>query len=130
MASSSRLDRSWPESSRSTCGRAASIPTARELDSATVARARLVVDRRESVLNEAGDFLIPRSEGVITDAHIAGELSDVLLGTVAGRTTAEEITVFKSLGLAIEDLAAAHHVLRKAEAAGVGLVTELGGHRH
>lgn len=107
-----------------------SIPTARELDSATVARARLVVDRKESALNEAGDFLIPRNEGVITDAHIAGELSEVLLGTVAGRTTPEEITVFKSLGLAIEDLAAAHHVLRKAEAAAVGLVTELGGRRH
>lgn len=107
-----------------------SIPSARELDSSTVARARLVVDRRESALNEAGDFLIPRAEGAITDAHIVGELGEVLLGTVPGRRSSAELTVFKSLGLAIEDLAAAHHVLQKAEARKIGLVTDLGGLRH
>lgn len=106
-----------------------SIPTARELDSRTVAGARLVVDRRESALNEAGDFLIARAEGVITDAHIVGELGEVLLGTVPGRRSPAEWTIFKSLGLAIEDLAAAHHVLGKAESRGVGLVTHLGGLR-
>jgi ornithine cyclodeaminase len=106
-----------------------SIPTARELDTATVLRGRLVVDRMESAIHEAGDFLVPRSEGAITDSHILGELGDVLLGRIEGRADPEDVTIFKSLGLAVEDLAAAHHVLRKAEAAGVGLVADLGGLR-
>jgi ornithine cyclodeaminase len=106
-----------------------SIPSARELDSRTVAEARLVVDRRESAINEAGDFLIPRAEGAITESHIAGELGEVLVGAVPGRRSPAELTVFKSLGLAIEDLASAHHVLKKAEARGIGLTAELGGYR-
>ena len=88
-----------------------------------------LVDRIESAINEAGDVLIPRAEGAITDAHIVGELGDVLLGRLAGRTAPAEVTIFKSLGLAIEDLAAADLVLRKAEAGNVGLVVELGGRR-
>ena len=63
----------------------ASLPFARELDTAAVARSRLYVDRRESALNEAGDFLIPRREGAIGDDHIVGELGEVLLGRVPGR---------------------------------------------
>jgi ornithine cyclodeaminase len=106
-----------------------SIPSARELDTATVVRGRLVVDRMESALHEAGDFLIPRSEGAITDAHIVGELGEVLLGRIAGRSKPADVTIFKSLGIAVEDLAAAHHVLRKAEAASVGVVVDLGGLR-
>lgn len=106
-----------------------SIPTARELDTATVARGRLFVDRLESARAEAGDFLIPRQEGAIADSHILGELGDVLLGRVKGRRGPAEVTIFKSLGIAIEDLAAANHVLRKAEARGIGLVAELGGLR-
>jgi ornithine cyclodeaminase len=106
-----------------------SIPTARELDTLAVSRSRFFVDRLESALSEAGDFLIPRQEGAISDSHILGELGDVLLGRVSGRRAPADVTVFKSLGLAVEDLAAAHHVLRQAEARGVGLVTELGGLR-
>lgn len=106
-----------------------SIPTARELDTATVVRGRLVVDRVESALHEAGDFLVPRSEGAITDGHILGELGDVLLGRVRARTTPQDVTIFKSLGIAVEDLAAAHHVLGKAEARGTGVVVDLGGLR-
>jgi ornithine cyclodeaminase len=106
-----------------------SLPTTRELDTGAVVRGRLVVDRRESALNEAGDFLIPRAEGAITDGHIVGELGEVLLGRAAGRTAAREITIFKSLGLAVEDVAAAHHVLARAEARGVGVVADLGGRR-
>jgi len=106
-----------------------SIPTARELDSAAVARGRLFVDRRESAINEAGDYLIPLGEGAIGTGHIQGELGAVLTGGVPGRTGSSEITIFKSLGIAVEDLASAHHVLRKAEARGIGLVTELGGLR-
>ena len=73
----------------------ASIRTARELDTAAVVRARLYVDRRESALAEAGDFLIPRAEGAITDAHIVAELGEVIVGSAPGRATRDEITLFK-----------------------------------
>lgn len=107
----------------------ASLRTARELDSAAVARARVFVDRRESAASEAGDLLIPRAEGVIGDDHVQGELGEVLLGRVDGRRTDAEITVFKSLGLAVEDVASAHHIHARALAAGVGTSVELGGGR-
>jgi ornithine cyclodeaminase len=98
----------------------------RELDTAAVVRSRLIVDRRESTLAESGDFLIPRAEGAIGDDHIAGELGDVLLGGLAGRRTGDEITLFKSLGIAIEDLAAAHYIYTQALATGIGASVPLG----
>lgn len=107
----------------------ASIPTARELDTAAVKRARLFVDRRESATHEAGDFLIPRSEGAIDEAHILGEIGDLLTGSVTGRTSADDITLFKSLGLAVEDVAALRHVHDKARASGAGVSVALGGLR-
>jgi ornithine cyclodeaminase len=107
----------------------ASLPTARELDSEAVRRSRLYVDRRESALNEAGDFLIPKREGRITDGHIVGELGDLLLGRIPGRRSPDEITVFKSLGLAVEDVAAAHLVHAKAIAKRVGTRVELSGEK-
>ncbi|HET7458407.1 MAG TPA: ornithine cyclodeaminase family protein [Gemmatimonadaceae bacterium] len=107
----------------------ASLPTARELDTEAVRRARLYVDRRESALAEAGDFLIPKSEGAIGDEHIVGEIGELLLGRVAGRRTGDEVTLFKSLGLAVEDVAAARLVYDKAVAAGAGTRVELGGER-
>ncbi|MDB4890355.1 MAG: Delta(1)-pyrroline-2-carboxylate reductase [Gemmatimonadetes bacterium] len=106
-----------------------STPTARELDSAAVARAKLFVDRRESTLNEAGDFLIPKSEGLIGDGHIRAELGEILLGTQKGRESDDEITLFKSLGLAVEDVAAAHHIYARAVERGVGTSVEMGGKR-
>ncbi len=104
-----------------------SLPTARELDSAAVQQARLFVDRRESTLHEAGDFLIAKAEGVVSDDHIQGELGEVLLKRVAGRVSAGEITLFKSLGLAVEDLAAADLVYRRSLQTGVGVELEFGG---
>jgi alanine dehydrogenase len=101
----------------------------RELDTAAVARSRLIVDRRESALNEAGDFLIGKREGAFGDEHIVGELGDVLAGKVAGRRSRDEITLFESLGIAVEDLAAAHLAYRNALATGKGLDVELGGRR-
>jgi alanine dehydrogenase len=101
-------------------------PTTRELDSQVVAQARLYVDRRESTLHEAGEFLIPKAEGLFGDEHIVGELGEVLVGNVTGRRSPTEITLFKSLGIAIEDLAAAHHVLLKARQSGLGLWVEIG----
>jgi len=99
----------------------ASIAAARELDSAAVARARLFVDRRESTRNESGDFLFPLREGLIAEDHIQGEIGELLLGRLPGRRSAAEITLFKSLGLAVEDLAAAHHIYLRALAQGRGL---------
>ena len=101
----------------------------RELDAAAVAGSRVYVDRRESALNEAGDLLIARAEGAIGDDHIVGELGDVLLGRAPGRGTPLERTLFKSLGIAVEDLAAAHHIWRKAEGGDRGIAVELGGRR-
>ena len=103
----------------------ACTPVTRELDTAAVVRARLFVDRRESALNEAGDFLIPLREGAVGKDHIQGELGDLLLGRLPGRRTPEEITLFKSLGIAVEDLAVARHVLRKARAEGRGIELDL-----
>jgi alanine dehydrogenase len=107
----------------------ASISTARELDSAAVKMSRLFVDRRESAESEAGDFLIPKSEGVITGAHILGDLSDLLLKRVEGRTAPGDITLFKSLGLAVEDVAALRHIYEQARAAGAGTPMNFGGLR-
>jgi ornithine cyclodeaminase len=97
-----------------------SIPTARELDTATVAASSLFVDRRESALNEAGDFLIGAAEGAVGPDHIKAELGEVLTGTHPGRQDETELTVFKSLGIAVEDLAAAELVVRRARERGVG----------
>lgn len=104
-----------------------SVSTTRELDTAAVVKSRLFVDRRESTLNEAGDFLFPKKEGAIGDDHILGELGEILTGRVQGRKTEQEITLFKSLGLAIEDLASAHYVHAKAVKLNMGIEVELGG---
>ena len=105
-------------------------PTGRELDTEAVARARLFADRRESIQTESGDFLIAKSEGAVGDEHVKGELGEVLLGKVEGRTSDEEITLFESLGLAIEDLAAVNHIYKRARESGKGTTVELGGERH
>lgn len=90
-------------------------PRAREVDTATMLAAKIFVDRRESALNEAGDYLIAADEGAIGPDHIRAELGEVLIGAAPGRTTGDEITLFKSLGLAIEDLAAAAYLYQKAQ---------------
>jgi ornithine cyclodeaminase len=101
----------------------------RELDTAAVVRSRLYIDCRESLLNESGEFLIAKQEGAIGDDHIVGELGELLLGKIPGRRSRDEITLFESLGIAVEDLASADLILRNAEARGVGTVLELGGKR-
>lgn len=106
-----------------------SVPFTRELDSTAVANSRLYVDRRESTLNEAGDFLLAKKEGAVDDSHIVGEIGDILVGRIEGRGTPDEITLFKSLGLGVEDLAAANHVYGKAVELGLGVSVELGGGR-
>ena len=101
-----------------------SIPTTREVDTATMAAATLFVDRRESTLNEGGDYLFAMREGAIGPDHIRAELGEVLLGSAPGRTSRDEITLFKSLGLAVEDLASASHVYRRAQESSVGTWVE------
>jgi ornithine cyclodeaminase len=103
----------------------ASLPTARELDTEAVKRSRVFVDRRESALNEAGDLLIPISEGAISTDHIVAELGELLSGHDTGRRVGSEITVFKSLGLAIEDLASAHYLHDRAKREQAGTWVEL-----
>jgi ornithine cyclodeaminase/alanine dehydrogenase-like protein (mu-crystallin family) len=107
----------------------ASLASARELDSDAVARARLFVDRRESALAESGDYLIPLGEGRIGPAHILGELGELVTGSVTGRVRLDDITLFKSLGLAVEDVAALRHLHDKARASGAGTPVQLGGLR-
>jgi ornithine cyclodeaminase/alanine dehydrogenase-like protein (mu-crystallin family) len=98
----------------------ASLPSVRELDTETMVAASLFVDRRESTLNESGDLLLAG----LGEDHIRAELGEVLVGSHPGRTDAEELTVFKSLGLAVEDLAAAELIVRKAREEGVGTEVE------
>jgi ornithine cyclodeaminase len=101
------------------------LPTARELDSEAVARARLFVDRRESALYESGDVLLAMQDGAIGEDHIAGELGELVTGAVEGRTATDQITLFKSLGLAVEDVAAARAVLEAARREGGGSTVRL-----
>jgi ornithine cyclodeaminase/alanine dehydrogenase-like protein (mu-crystallin family) len=97
---------------------------ARELDVETVAAASLFVDRRESALNESGEIIAALEAGAIGEEHILAELGEVLVGAHRGRASDAELTVFKSLGLAVEDLAAAELVVARARAEGVGTEVE------
>ena len=96
-------------------------PTDREMDAELVARAELYVDSREAALAEAGDIVLAITEGAVDPSHIKGELGDVVAGRVAGRTAVGRVTIFKSLGLAVEDVAAAHLVYQRARAGKVGM---------
>ena len=97
-----------------------SIPTTREVDSVTMAGASLFVDRRESTINEGGDYLFALREGAIGPDHIKAEIGELLIGAKRGRTSPEEITLFKSLGLSVEDMASADYLYRKATRTGAG----------
>jgi ornithine cyclodeaminase len=104
----------------------ASSPQNREIDTATVAASALFCDSRESLRNEAGEFRLAIAEGLITgDEHVRAELGEVLAGTAAGRRDAGELTMFRSLGLAVEDLAAAQCAVATATQQGIGTEVEL-----
>jgi alanine dehydrogenase len=102
------------------CAVGACRPTQREMDTALVKSARVFVDSRIGALAEAGDLVIPIKEGAIDASHIAGELGDVFGRRLDGRRTAAEITIFKSLGMAIEDVAAARLAWERAAERGLG----------
>lgn len=95
-------------------------PKAREIDSATMAAAVLFTDRRESLFNEAGDYLLAAADGVISEDSLAAELGEVLIDKHPGRTSRDEITLFKSLGLAMEDLASVAFIYQVAQERAVG----------
>jgi ornithine cyclodeaminase/alanine dehydrogenase-like protein (mu-crystallin family) len=104
----------------------ASTPRARELDTATVAASALFCDSRESLRHEAGEFQLAIAEGLIAgEQHVRAELGEVLAGTAQGRGGDGELTLFRSLGLAIEDLAAAETAVAAARAAGLGTEVDL-----
>ena len=100
------------------------FPTARELDTETVADSSFFVDRRESALTEAGDYILAAAEGAIGPDHIKAELGEVLAGMHPGREHEDDLTVFESLGIAVEDLASAELVVRRAREQGVGSEVE------
>ena len=119
------VERAWLAPGTHVNAVGSSIPTTRELDGATMAAARIIVDARESALNESGDVLLAMREGLLAEDVTLSELGEVLIGSAPGRTDGSELTVFVSLGLAVEDLAAAELALRMAEAAGLGTEVEL-----
>jgi alanine dehydrogenase len=101
-----------------------SIAAAAEIDTAAVAQSRFFVDCRNSTVNEGGEYLRALRSGAVTAGHIAAEIGEVANGTKPGRTSPDEVTLYKSLGVAPQDLASAHYVLEKARAAGIGQLIE------
>jgi len=95
-------------------------PDVREVPSATVKRAMVVVDSKESSLKEAGDIIIPIKEGIITDQHIYAELGEIINGKDNPRINDNEITLFKSVGNAVQDLSSAMYIFNKAKDLGLG----------
>ena len=119
------IHRSWIAPGAHINAVGSSIAAARELDSDTVAASSLFVDRRESTINESGDYLSALREGAIGGPeHIRAELGEILTGKAEGRRSRDEITLFKSLGIAIEDLASAQFLFEKAKRTGAGTWTE------
>ena len=116
------IERTWLAAGVHVNAVGASRPTHRELDVDTIAAALLFTDRRESLENEAGDYRLAREEGRITRSP--RELGELLAGKVEGRTSAEQVTIFRSLGLAVEDLVAAEHVLTRAGEQGLGITVD------
>jgi ornithine cyclodeaminase/alanine dehydrogenase len=100
-------------------------PKTRELDTATIQKAKVVADYKSACLAEAGDIILPIQEGAITEDHIYANLGEVIAGQKPGRESADEITLFKSVGLAVQDAATAVKVYALAQAAGVGETFEI-----
>jgi ornithine cyclodeaminase/alanine dehydrogenase-like protein (mu-crystallin family) len=120
------LARAWLKPGTHLNAVGASTPRAREIDTATVAASALFCDSRESLRNEAGEFQLAVREGAIPgDEHVRAELGEVLAGIAPGRQDDGELTLFRSLGIGVEDLAAAEIVVAAARAQGLGTAVEL-----
>jgi ornithine cyclodeaminase len=119
------LQRAWLKEGVHINAVGSSIPTTREIDTATMAAARLFVDRRESALAEAGDLLIAMREGAVKGDHVQAELGEVIIGKNPGRRSPAELTLFKSLGLAVEDVASAAYIADRARKTGAGQIVKM-----
>jgi ornithine cyclodeaminase len=111
----------WIQPGAHICAVGACRPDQREMDTALVRAARVFVDSRTGAFAEAGDILIPIAEGAFTREHVLGELGEVAAGRIAGRSAMSDITIFKSLGMAVEDVAAAHLAFGRALERGIGM---------
>lgn len=100
-------------------------PNSRELDDLTIKKAKIVVDSLEMALSEAGDIIIPMRSGLISDANIYGEIGEIVLGKKKGRESEKEITLFKSVGLAIQDISIAKRIFLNAKRKNIGKVQVL-----
>ena len=114
------LNDRWVGDGTHICAVGACRPSQRELDAGLVARSRLFVDSTIGALAEAGDIVLAIRERAINPDHIAGELGNLLAGRIAGRQDLRQVTVFKSLGMAVEDVAAAQLAVVRARVRGVG----------
>ncbi len=123
LATASRdpvVESGWIAPGAHVCAVGACRPDQREMDTTLVSRGRLFVDSRTAALAEAGDIVLPIKEGAFDDTHIVAEIGEVTSGAAAGRTSAAEVTIFKSVGMAVEDIAAAHLAYVKAAERGLG----------
>ena len=96
-------------------------PSQREMPPQLVKRSRLYVDSRDAAVLESGDIVMNIADGLFDASHIRGEIGEVVLGRVGGRKSDDDITVFKSLGMAVEDVVAADLVFRRASESGAGM---------
>lgn len=101
-----------------------SIAATAEIDTPAVVKSRFFVDYRESTINEGGEYLRALKAGAITPQHLLAEIGEVANGSKPGRLSPSDVTLYKSLGIAPQDLASAHYVLEKARAAGLGQVID------
>ena len=100
-------------------------PETQEIPAGVVVRSKVFVDSRQAALEEAGDLIIPLKEGKIGEDHIAAEIGEVANGTVPGRQSEKELTLFKSVGLAVQDTAVAEFIHAQAIKAGLGQDVEI-----
>jgi len=129
LATTSRqpvFDDAWVRPGTHVSGVGSFTPEMQEAPAAFVTRARVIVDMKEHALEEAGDLIIPINEGRMTADDIAGELGELVAGTVQGRTSDEEVTFFKSVGNAVQDIAVGNVAVQRAIEQGVGQQIDLG----
>ena len=119
------LQSDWVADGAHICAVGAYRSDHRELDGALVARARVIVDSREAALAEAGDIVLAIAEGRFDAGHIVGEVGSVAAGTLEGRRSVTDVTLFKSLGMAVEDVAAAHLAYVRAMERGLGRAVDV-----
>lgn len=119
------IEYSWLKPGAHINGVGAHSPDVREIAGEVIARARVVVDSREAALQEAGDLMMPIADGLVTAEQLSDELGEVVEGRKPGRTSPDQITVYKSVGIAIQDIAVANLVYQKALKAGAGTEVDL-----